>query len=297
MAEYLQTKLSVFKDSGKDEKALKFKMMKDVRESQEKQFNALKALWKGSGEGLAKSYWLYVVWMDRDSGKYGWFGGKTSPKNLKVAFMHRCNDIYNQVIKKNYNRALLMQIVETPPIWCSEGDLTEKTCQWMMGTSYRRGGGWWDVKRNFPQVVDQYIPSSDPDYQYVGYAAKGDGNVTKMNLTKNWSYAQNTFNALFKGGAKAEYDVGIIAHSQQQAHWPKYSKLSGSRKYYDSYALIIKYAQDNHDIWKNATISEEYAKVNVTKEYRANPTRSGRSSRDSTPARVRLCSRGIPLSA
>ena len=33
MAEYVQKKLSIFKDSGKDEKALKFKMMKDVREA------------------------------------------------------------------------------------------------------------------------------------------------------------------------------------------------------------------------------------------------------------------------
>jgi len=129
MAEYLQTKLQLFKESGKDEKALKFKMMKDVREAQAKQFNALKALWKGSGEGLVKNYWLYVIWMDRDSGAYSWFGAKTSPRNLKIAFMHRCNDIYNQVIKKSKNYALLMQIAETQAIWCSEGDLTEKTCQ------------------------------------------------------------------------------------------------------------------------------------------------------------------------
>lgn len=139
-----------------------------------------------------------------------------------------------------------------------------------MGTAYRRGASWWDVKRNFPQIIDQYIPSTDTDYQYVGYAAKGDGEVKKMNLTKNWSYAQNTFNALFKGGAKAEYDVGIIAHSQKHAAWPKYSKLSGAAKYHDSYALIVKHAQDNLDILKNATITEEYAKVNVTKEYKAN---------------------------
>ena len=87
--------------------------------------------------------------------------------------MHRCNDIYNQVIKQNKNYALLMTIKETNPIWCSEGDLTEKTCQWLMGYAYRHGAGWWDVKRNYPKVIDQYIPSSDPDYQYIGYAAKG----------------------------------------------------------------------------------------------------------------------------
>jgi hypothetical protein len=145
LAEYLQEKLEVFTEGGSDEKALKLHTAEDMKNKHEDTFKKLTGLWKGSGEQLAKDYNLMVVWYDRNSKQIGWFGSNKYPRNLKQSFFLRVDEIMSKVIRTNKDYALLLNVKETGPIWCSEGELSEQVCQQMIGQCYRRGAGWLDA--------------------------------------------------------------------------------------------------------------------------------------------------------
>lgn len=199
IAEYLQSEVEVFQEAGTDEAALKLHTAEDMKKRQEASFQKLQDLWKGSGEQLAKNYNLMVVWYDRSSKQIGWFGNNKYPRNLKQSYFLRIDEIMSKVVRPGKDYALLLNVKETGPIWCSEGELSEQVCQQIIGQCYRRGAGWLDASFQ-PQLVDKYIPKADDDYQYVAYlanSAKDDGKVTKMNLTNNWQFAVQTYNAQF----------------------------------------------------------------------------------------------------
>jgi hypothetical protein len=128
---------------------------------------------------------------------------------------------------------------------------------------------WLDASFQ-PQLGDKYTPKTDDDYQYVAYLANSqvdDGKVTKLNLTNNWQFAVQTYNAQFKGGEKRKYDLGVLAHSAIQQTWYPKSLLSGGEKAYDSFALIVKYAQDELGVYKLSGVDEKTAQVNTTKSF------------------------------
>jgi hypothetical protein len=220
---------------------------------------------------LAKKYTLMVVWFDRSSKQIGWFGRNRYPRNLKQSFFLRVDDIMSKVVRPNKDYALLLNVRETGPMWCSEGELSEQVCQYMIGQCYKRGAGWLDATFQ-SGLVDKYIPKGDEDYQYVAYLAntkEADLKVTRMGLTANWQFAVTTYNAQFKGGENRKFDVGILAHSATQQTWYPKSRLTGGEKAFDSFSLIAKYAQEELGVYKETGISEKVAQVNTTRRFNA----------------------------
>lgn len=129
-----------------------------------------------------------VVYFDRATKQIGWFGNNKYPRNLKQSYFLRIDEIMSKVIRPNKDYAMLLNVKETGPIWCSEGELSEELCQQMIGQCYKKGASWLDASFQ-PQLVDKYIPKTDDDYQYVAYLANSqeeDGKVVRMNLTSNW---------------------------------------------------------------------------------------------------------------
>lgn len=265
-AEYVQQE-GFFKDQGTDEKFLKLKTYKEVQEQKQKELEALKKLFKGTGESLQFPQWFYFVRMDRKSRAIGWLGSNRNNRNLKAQYNGLMTDVYNQVINPRRNWALLLINQKSVPMWCSEGKMTDKECQIMIGQAYRRNTGWMNGYFH-KKFINNYLPGSDPEYQYIAYVSKKDmDKVERVNLTSNWNYARNAYNSLFKGGEKRDWDIGIIAHTQNMGTWNHRSLLTGAEKNFDSYQLVIKYAQDELKLYKESGIDEKTAQVNTTKEW------------------------------
>jgi len=266
LAEVMQEKFDAFKEDAKDEKSAKLQTLKALKEKQEAAFKKFKSNWKGTGDQLAISTWMYIVYKDRRSKAISWYGPNRHPRNMQQQFASLAQETYNRVIKPNRDWMLVLQMIQYGPVWCSEGDLTSPECTKIAGQSIKHGTGWHDVSRE-PQALDKYIPSKDLDYQYVAFVENTkDDKVVAVNLTNNWAYARSAYNNLFQGGKDRQYNIGVIAHTARQGFWYPKSLLSGREKNQDSYAVYFKYWQKEKKLWTKDEVSEKNCNLNTTKE-------------------------------
>lgn len=266
LAELMQEKFDAFKEGGKDEKDCKLQTMKELKAKQEAAFTKFKALWKGNGDQLAQSVWMYVVTKDRRSKAVAWYGPNRHPRNMQQQFATLAQETFNRVIKPNKDFMMLLNVIQYGPVWCSEGELTSVECTKIMGKSIANGVGWHDVTRE-PLALDKYIPTVDLDYQYVAFVENTkDDKVAAVNLTNNWAYARSAYNNLFQGGKDRQYNLGVIAHTARQGFWHPKSLLSGAEKNQDSYAAYVKYWQKEKKLWTKTEVSEKNCALNTTKE-------------------------------
>ena len=83
--------------------------------------------------------------------------------------------------------AFTIQIKETVPFYCSEGEFKNPICQRMIGYSILKG-----YQKAPKQLVDQQISSNDENYQYVCYVqdSRIKGSVPrKYNLSNDFKLA------------------------------------------------------------------------------------------------------------
>lgn len=257
LADYTQTQGSKnFTKDGAEEKTIGLKTKKEWDEHLKKEFEKLKDLNKGTSDTLFKHYHFVAMVYGRQShvisqrhyARY-W--------NMKQAMQNMAQQIYNQVVKKEKDEAYLFLVRETTPFHCSEGDLDKPLCQRMIGQAIINN---WLIPEK--KMINKYLSSASRHYRHVAYLADAKGEVTRLNLTKNYGTSLAQFHA-FVDSDDSSYVAGIIGHSAQNKWWVKHSKLRGAEKNMDCLEIIVTYAQKKLELYKESGTDEKAAKVLV----------------------------------
>jgi hypothetical protein len=270
IAKFCQEEHKLYKDSAYDEKGIHLVTQKQILEKQQKALKKLQGLYKGDGARLYKSYYWFAVSYNRrtkrinmEVGFHAW--------NMKNAMNRLTKAIFDNIIKRNADKAFSFHVQTNGPFYCSEGDLTKTICQRMIGYAITTRWQFGDHK-----MYNLMISSKDVDYQYVAYLRKhpkdpkdekDKGELVKMNLTKNWNQATKRYNSLWKG-KELEYQTGVISHTQRQQFWAYKTHLTGNLKNHDVYEMLADYTQTQGS--KNFTkdgAKEETIKLKTKKEW------------------------------
>lgn len=113
--------------------------------------------------------------------------------NMKNAMNRLTKAVFDNIIKRNADKAFSFHVQTNGPFYCSEGDLTKTLCQRMIGYALTTRWQFGDHK-----MYNLMISNKDVDYQYVAYLRKhpkdpkdekDKGELVKVNLTNNWNQA------------------------------------------------------------------------------------------------------------
>lgn len=245
IAKFCQDELKLYKDNAYDEKGIKVVTQKQIIEKQQKALKKLQELFKGSGERLYKQHYFLAVSYNRrnkgigmETGFHAW--------NMKNAMNRLTKAIFNNIIKRNADKAFTFHVQTNGPFYCSEGDLTKLLCQRAIGYAIHQRWQFGDHK-----MYNLMISSKDVNYQYVAYLRKhpkdpkdekDKGELVMLNLTNNWGQATKRYNALWKGN-EPEYQTGVISHTQRQQFWGHKSRYTANLKNHDVYEMLADWTQ------------------------------------------------------
>lgn len=111
-----------------------FRMKWQQDEENKAKFEKLKQFYKGDGaDKLQRSYVFYALTYDKQSHAIARLNWK-SYFYMKKGLEDVARAIYDNVIRKNNNKAYMALVRETVPLYCSEGDMTKKhICQRLIG--------------------------------------------------------------------------------------------------------------------------------------------------------------------
>ena len=111
------------------------------------------------------------------------------------------------------------------------------------------------------KMVDRYISSASNKYHFVAYLREKDGGkIVKEALVKDQGKSKSRLDSIVSKFKK--YDVGVMGHTAIMGKWLyPISQLKGSRKNFDVYEMIAKFAQDEHSLYKDDGYDEKGVKV------------------------------------
>ena len=246
LAEYAQSELELYKDSGYDEKALKLVTQKEIVEKQQAALKKLQGIYSGKGERLYKAYYFYVTTLDRRTKAMNLVWGR-GEWNMRTAVSNMIQTVFKTVIQRNQDKAFMFGVRDTKPFYCSEEAIDNLQCKRLIGHALFKN---W---QNGPKkMFNRDLVAKDERYQYVAYLRKypaddasddEKGAVVRMNLTADWAQAQKQYNALFEG-EDPEYYCGVVSHAQKQEFRLPKSTGAGRTANLDIYEMLAEYATE-----------------------------------------------------
>lgn len=106
--------------------------------------------------------------------------------------------------------AFLITCRETVPLYCSDGEMTDPTCQGMIGFALVEG---WLVADK--KMINRQIPQTSNKFQYVAYITTNtsDAKIEKVELGKGWKKALQTYDQKTNENDDSKASVAIIGHT------------------------------------------------------------------------------------
>lgn len=276
IGEYAQS-LDMFKTAdGWSEKAANIKTLQELQVEWNKELKTIKDSWKGGNDRLHRTEWANVISynqhndvMSHPLSRSGW--------NFQTTLNSAVQWIFNHYIRKEdnpYEFAIFTRRARSV-IYCSDGKVKEsEICQKMIGYAVLNYRVEEDYRANMWHRDDKVLydrNTRDDTKKYEIYSITADFREEKPKIVKTvyprrkgneWSQANNEYQALFKGGAKAKATTGILIDNRRpnmRSYWKTYKEKFTN--YQDTYHMLGLFMQDELKVYTEEGV--DYGKANL----------------------------------
>lgn len=273
LAVFHQKKSKVFLKEVTNEKDAKLKTRAAMDAKAVAAFEGLKALYKGKGEQLHRSYHFSSFYFDRRSRAIGYVHNNLASNNFRHAFDTLAQSLYNSYLKPYREISWLTIEDDRGVLGCSEEKIDDPKCLKMLG--YAIFSNAFNLEKVDLKLVNSKLHVRHPDFYYyalVRNSEKPDEETKRINLTRNWGPALAKYRELCSTRKQnpTPHNVCVLGSTRQNHWWSPITMLANPEARHDVYEMLGKHFQKtNKDRFGKKNTDEASLKIKTKVEWEA----------------------------